>query len=173
VPIIGVIEPTVLGIAKDNVKSVGVIATVGTIRSNAWEKEIKKQIKNVHVHNKACSILAGMAEEGWTDNDIARLTIKEYLKDFKNTQIDKLILGCTHYSLFQKLIKAELGEKVEIIDTGDKVAEFIEKLLEDEGKRNNQTATGKYDIYLTDTETNFLKFGERLLNKSIEIKKTD
>ncbi|MCL2859407.1 MAG: glutamate racemase [Oscillospiraceae bacterium] len=174
VPIIGVIEPTILSLAKDTcVNTIGVIATVGTIRSNAWEKEIKDHIKNVEVVNKACSLLAGMAEEGWVDNEIAKLAIKEYLKDFKTVEIDKLILGCTHYSLFQKIIKDELGKDVEIIDTGDKVAIYLEKLLKESNKGNNQANKGKYNIYLTDMETHFLKFGESLLNQKIEIKKVD
>ena len=173
-PIIGVIEPTILSLAEDtDVTTIGVIATVGTIRSNAWEREIKKHIEDVEVVNKACPLLARMAEEGWVDNEIARLVLKEYLKDLKSTKIDKLILGCTHYSLFQKIIKDELGEEVELIDTGSKVARYLEELLEKNDKRNNQTNKGKCDIYLTDTETDFLKFGERLLNRKIEIKKVD
>ncbi len=53
------------------------------------------------VENRECPILAPMAEEGWTDNEIARLTIKEYLKGIGD--IEALVLGCTHYPMFEKL----------------------------------------------------------------------
>ena len=64
-----------------------------------------------------------MAEEGWTNNEVASLAVKEYLKDINN--IDALILGCTHYPLFEDVIKKELGDTVEIINTGKMIAEKL------------------------------------------------
>ena len=81
IPIIGIIEPTINYINdKDNIRSVGVIATAGTINSKSWEKNLFKMNPNLEVISKACPLLAPMAEEGWTENEIAKLTIKEYLK---------------------------------------------------------------------------------------------
>ena len=126
VPIIGIITPTILDI-KANIEqnkenTIGIIATEGTIRSKKWEKEIQKEIENVTVISKACPLLAPMAEQGWTNNNVAKEAIKEYIKPFLNCKIDKMILGCTHYPLFSKLIQNELENSVEIIDTGEKIA---------------------------------------------------
>ena len=82
---------------------------------------------NINIISKPCPLLAPMAEEGWVDNEIARLTIKEYLKDVDN--IDKLILGCTHYPLFSKLIKEEISPKTEIINTGIVIAKYLKDYL--------------------------------------------
>lgn len=174
IPIIGIIEPTVMEIAKDNkTKKIGVIATTGTIRSNSWEKEIKNKLPGAEVINKACPLLAQMAEEGWTENEIARLTIKEYVMEFKEEPVDKLILGCTHYPLFKSLIRQELGEKVEIIDTGKNVGKYLKKYLEKEGKQNQTKKISEYQFYLTDMENEFLKVASNLLKREIEIKKAD
>ena len=165
IPIIGIIEPTISYIKKNNYKKVGIIATRGTINSNAWELNLKKNINNIEVYNKACPLLAPLAEEGWTDNNIARLIIQEYLKNFKD--IDALILGCTHYPLFEKIIKEELPN-TKIINTGTIIAKYL-KVSVPKLNNNNQN-----DIfYLTDTEGNFINMSEKILNKKINIKKIE
>lgn len=165
VPIIGIIQPTIEYIkSKKDMKNIGVIATRGTIRSNSWETNLKSQIKNINVYNKECPLLAPMAEEGWVDNEIADLTIKEYIKDFP--KLDALILGCTHYPLFKKIIEREMP-KSEIINTGEKIAMYIKNMID----LSDNKKKAKDEIYLTDTECNFINVSHKLLNETIEIKK--
>lgn len=168
IPIIGIIEPTISYLKKENnLKNIGVIATQGTIKSNAWEKNILENIKNVKVYNKACSLLAPMAEEGWVDNEVAYYTIKEYIKDFEN--IDKLILGCTHYQLFKKLIQKELGDNVEIVNTGEKLAKFLKNyLIQVDMQNNNDNLKPNYELFLTDTECNFINVANKLLQNNVQ-----
>lgn len=170
IPIIGIIEPTVKYI-KDNINNekekIGVIATSGTIKSGQWEKKIKEEVKNVQIINEEAPLLATMAEQGWISNKVAEYTIKEYMKCFKN--IDKLILGCTHYPLFEKLIRKELKNNTEIINTGTKVAEFLKKYIEDNDLQNNEKAN-EYEILLTDLDNNFNEIAKRLLEENLNTK---
>ena len=165
IPIIGIIEPTIEYLKENNVKNVGIIATKGTIKSNAWENRIKNSIKNVNVFNKACALLAPMAEEGWVNNEIAYYTIKEYMKDFKN--IDTLVLGCTHYPLFKDLIKKELGVSVDIVNTGEKLAKYLKQYIID-NNLENYNEKPKYELFLTDTECNFINVANKLLDNKIK-----
>lgn len=115
VPVIGIITPTILDIKRNTnplkEKTIGVIATEGTIRSGKWEEELREEIENVTVINKACPLLAPMAEQGWTNNNVAKEAIKEYMKPFKESKIDKIILGCTHYPLFKELIRERIRKR--------------------------------------------------------------
>lgn len=163
IPIIGIIEGTIEDLKQDTKKKIGVIATTGTIKTRAWENEIIKNIENAEVISEACPLLAPMAEEGWIDNKIAKYTIKEYMKPFKNNKIDKLILGCTHYPLFTRLIKEELGEKVDIINTGEKLSKYLEKYITDKNIKNNLNNKGKYNLYLTDIDCNFINVAGKLI----------
>ena len=169
IPIIGIIEPTVNYIMKNKTyKDIGIIATRGTIRSNTWEKELKSRIHNINIYSKECPLLAPMAEEGWTQNEIATLTIKEYLKDLP--KLDALILGCTHYPLFESTIKKELGN-VDIINTGKIIAKYLCEYLyydKNETKENSRNKTD--EIYLTDTECNFVKVANNILESKVKIK---
>ena len=167
IPIIGIINSTVEYIEQKNIKNIGVMATVGTIRSNAWKNSILQKIPDANVINKACALLAPMAEEGWIDNEIAVLTIKEYLKDLKDKDLQALILGCTHYPLFKKIIRNELQENVDIIDTGEILSKALKKELMQNSMENSETES-KYEIYLTDTETNFKNVASKLLGNNMQ-----
>lgn len=169
IPIIGIIKPTVMYLAKEkNIRKIGIMATAGTIRSNSWEKEIKKLMPNAKVINKACPLLAPMVEEGWTDNEIARLVIKEYVKVFKEETVDSLILGCTHYPLLKNLIQEELGNKVKIIDTGKQVGKFLEELLHKEKINGKPKNIPNYKFYLTEIEEGFIKVANNLIPNTID-----
>jgi len=166
IPIIGILQPTVEYL-KTKVKSgqnVGVIATNGTIKSMQWEKRIKEEIKECDVKSMACPLLAPLAEEGWTSNEVAKYTIKEYMKPFKN--IDYLVLGCTHYPLFKDLIIEELGKGVDVIDTGEKLGKYLKEYLQNKDFLKDQEKA-KYEIYLTDTEANFIEVAKKLDNNAV------
>ena len=175
IPIIGIIEPTVQYVKenrkKDNEK-IGIIATSGTIRSGAWEQKIRENVSGVDIINEEAPLLATMAEQGWTNNKVAKYTIKEYMKCFKN--VDRLILGCTHYPLFEELIKKELKGKTEIINTGIQVAEYLKKYLQEKELENDNQAKD-YTIFLTDINPNFKTNAEKLLGECLEekIRKAD
>ncbi len=170
IPIIGIIEPTLKYLKQKNIKNVGVIATTGTIRSNGWQTGIEKYITEAKVQNKACPMLAPMAEEGWTENEIAKLAIHEYLKDMKN--LDALILGCTHYPLFKNLIEDELGSNTEIINTGEMVAKEVKQYITDNNFGNELNIEPNTKIYLTDLECNFINVAKKLMNdENIELNK--
>lgn len=164
-PIKGIIEATVKYIKSEKIKNIGVMATVGTIRSDAWRKSILKEVPNAKIINKACALLAPMAEEGWIDNEIAVLAIREYLKELSKEQhLEALILGCTHYPLFKNIIKKELKSSVRIIDTGEILSKELKENLIKNGIENLENKP-KYEIFLTDTETNFRNVATKLLEK--------
>ena len=168
IPIIGIIKPTVEYLKEKNMKKLGVIATTGTIRSGGWQKALESEIDEVVVQSKACPLLAQMAEEGWTENEIAKLAIHEYLKEINN--IDALILGCTHYPLFKNLIVKELDKNTEVINTGDMVSKAVEQYITENKIANDANHKAEYKIYLTDTESNFINVAKNLLKNDEIIK---
>ena len=170
IPIIGIIEPTIIQKIDEKTKSVGIIATKGTVQSKAWEKAIYNKNKNVLIYSKATPLLAPMAEEGWINNNVAKEAISEYLKEFKNLQLEKLILGCTHYPLFKEIIQQELEGKVEIINIGEQIAKYLQKYLIEMDLQSSKEE-GTESINLTDINCNFVDIAENLLGRKIEIKK--
>lgn len=197
IPIIGVLEPTVDYLKSTNKKEIGVIATAGTINSKGFDNCIMKKIPDAKVQAIPCPLLAPMVEEGWYDNDIARLAIKEYLKPLG--KVEALILGCTHYPLLSSVIKEQIGEDVELINIGTHVAREVKNILEINKMFSENTKICNHNIlqcnnlnisygnslnknsseiennlqnylciYLTETEHKFNEIASKLLGKKVE-----
>lgn len=168
IPIIGIIAPTVEYIEKQNYKEIGVIATEGTIRSGAWEQKIKAKMPDTKITNKACPMLATIAEEGKAQSEEGKKIIKEYMKTFKEKHIDKIILGCTHYPIYEQIIRDELKYDVELINTGNTVSEYLKKFLKDNNLENKEKVTTE-KIYLTKPEKKFKNIAENILGENLDI----
>lgn len=165
IPIIGIIEPTVNYIKQKEYKEIGVIATEGTIRSGAWERKLKERMPEIIVINKACPMLATIAEEGRAKSIEGRNVIKEYMKNFKEKKINKIILGCTHFPVYEEIIKEELGYEVELINTGVTVAKHLKNQLE-KNKICNENRKGAIKIHLTKKEEQFERIAENIMKNS-------
>lgn len=163
IPIIGIIEPTVKYIKNKNYNKVGVIATDGTIKNGAWERKLKEQIPNIHVVNKACPMLATIAEEGKAKSEEGRIVIQEYMKPFKEQKINRIILGCTHFPIYEQIIRDEFNFEIELINTGKTVSDELEKQLKKLNLENNDKNIGTIDIYLTKKEKQFYTITQNIL----------
>jgi len=168
IPIIGIIDPTVEYVKNQNYQEIGVIATEGTIRSGAWEQKLKEKIPEIDVTNKACPMLATIAEEGKAQSTEGRQVIKEYMRPFKEKKIDKIILGCTHYPIYEKIIREELGYEVELINTGVTVSKYLQKYLKEKHLEKSEQSK-KENIYLTKPEKEFKKIAKNILNENLDI----
>ena len=168
IPIIGIIEPTIQYIKSQNYHEIGVIATQGTIRSGAWEQKINEVIPEIKVTNKACPMLAEIAEEGKAQSEQGRKVIKEYMEPFKEKNIDKIILGCTHYPIYEKIIREELGYEVELINTGVTVSKYLQKYLKDKDLENQEKRKNE-KIFLTKPEKHFKEIAKNILDENLDI----
>ena len=162
IPIMGIIEPTVEYVKNKNYNKIGVIATEGTIRNGAWENKLKEKIQNIEVINKACPMLATIAEEGRATGEEGRKAIKEYMEIFKKNKINKIILGCTHFPIYEQVIRDELEYEVELINTGKTVAKKLKKYLK-EKELLKEKENSKIEINLTKEEKEFTKIAQNIL----------
>lgn len=172
-PVEGVIIPgSKSGAEKTKNKRVGVIGTLGTVKSNAYKNAIKKIDSSVNVYSQPCSLFVQLAEDGWTENKIAELTAREYLKNLTKCNIDTLILGCTHYPILKKTISKVVGKKVQLIDSGEETAKEVKRVLTEKNLLNTQKKKGIHNFFVTDFPNNFKQISERFLGRNIrDVKK--
>lgn len=165
-PIIGVIEPGARkAVATTKTGKIGVIGTEGTIKSGAYEKAIKALAPYTEVVSKPCPLFVPLAEEGWTDNDVALAAAGRYLNDMKD--VDTLVLGCTHYPLLKGVISEVMGDNVKLIDSGEETALEVRRVLIEEGLLKSEEV-GNRTFYVTDTPERFVKVGLRFLGDGLE-----
>ncbi len=135
--VINVIDPVIayLGEKFEN-KTIGLIGTKRTVRSNVYQKKLDKLNKNIQLRSLATPLLAPMIEEGYFDNTISEHIIHSYISDPYLNGIEALVLGCTHYPLIKNQLTSFYKDKIEIIDSSHIVASYLKKYLE---KNNLQT----------------------------------
>jgi glutamate racemase len=168
-PVVGVLEPGArAAVAATRTRKLGVIGTEATIASGAYETAIKRLAPDVEVHSLACPLFVPLAEEGWTDNDVAQLVAEKYLAPLRRTGIDTLVLGCTHYPLFKSVITRVIDSDIRLIDSATETAKEVEDVLEKLKWRINGAEEGLRKFYVTDLPSRFEKIGKRFLGNSLQ-----
>jgi glutamate racemase len=169
IPIIGVIEPGARkAVSATKTGIVGVIGTPSTIKSDAYAKAIENISPDIGVVSKACPLFVPLAEEGWTDGEIAELAAKSYLGPLKESGIDVLILGCTHYPLLKSTIQKVVGDGVKLIDSAEETAIEIKRILSEKKTQNSNSSQTQQDFYLTDISESFINIAGRFLGGEID-----
>ena len=170
VPVIGAVEPgasTALAATRNG--HVGVIGTLGTIRSGAYATTIGARNPDAVLSALACPLLVPLAEEGWTDDDVAMLVARRYLTQLfaMDPQIDTLVLGCTHFPLLETPIQQVVGRGVRIISSAEETAKEVAETLERRGHLAAEGAPGRLAFYATGDTEDFNRFGSRVWGRDI------
>src|SRR3972149_9811025 len=97
------------------------------ITSISGAMAIKAIAPEIEVISKPCPLFVPLAEEGWTDNEVANAAADIYLKDIKG--VDSLVLGCTHYPILKAAIASVMGKNVRLIDSGEETALEVKRVL--------------------------------------------
>jgi len=156
VPVVEVVTPgaDVACRATKNGK-IGIIATKGTISTGVYKKAVEDRaeelgMKNIEIFQQACPLFVSLAEEGWWDKEVTKLTAKEYLKPLKDAGVDTLVMACTHYPLLSKVIQEVMGDNVVLVNTGEATAKVVKELLDKEGTASVGNNNPVREFYTSD-----------------------
>ena len=174
IPIIGVVEPGArAALEVTQTKKIGVIGTEATIRSAMYEKIIQGHDSEATVIGKACPLFVPLVEEGFAKHKVTEEIIDYYLASLLETDIDSLILGCTHYPLLRSRIREYVGDRITLVNPAYETAMDLKKLLENSNMEN--TGEGQehasYSFYVSDAADKFKQFANSILPYDIETTK--
>lgn len=128
-PIIGM-EPAVKPAAAATKNGIiGVLATVGTLKSAQFAALLESYGRNVEVVTQACVGLVECVERGELNHHNTFELIQQYCQPLLNQGANTIVLGCTHYPFVRPLIEQITGPDVTLIDTGAAVAKHLQKRL--------------------------------------------
>jgi glutamate racemase len=157
VPVLGAVAPGAhTALATSKTRHIGVIGTLGTIRSGAYTAALEAAAPDVVVTGQACPLLVPLAEEGWTDDDIAYAVACRYLDELaeKDARIDTLVLGCTHYPLLAPVLRRAAAQAfaapVTLVDSATAMAAAAAEVLSSRGELRAAGARGTLECYVTD-----------------------
>ncbi len=171
-PVLGVIDPVArTASATSESGSIAVIGTRGTVRSNSYPTAVGRLRPEARVVQQPCPLFVPLAEEGWTAGEVPERVARRYLEVLAGTDIDTLILGCTHYPLLREVIADVLHEVVEqpvtLLDSATSTARDLHDRLADDGLLRAEHARRTLSFLLTDVPDGFKPTAERFFGSHI------
>jgi len=130
--VLGVIRPTteVIG-TYSKTGQVGILATPGTITSKSYVVEIEKFFPELRVFQEACPMWVPLVENGEYASAGADYFVRQHLDRLlaQSSDIDTLLLACTHYPLLLDKIRLFAPAGTTILSQGGIVADSLANYL--------------------------------------------
>lgn len=171
--VLGVIRPTVECIGDiTRSRHIGVLATAGTIKSESYPMEIHKLFPEIEVSGEACPMWVPLVENNEANDPGADYFIRKYIDALieKDSLIDTVILGCTHYPLLLPKIKRFMPAGIEVVSQGEYVAESLKDYLYRHPEMDAKcTKRGECAFYTTEAEEKFIESASVFLNKEVTV----
>jgi glutamate racemase len=166
-PILGVIEPGArAALATTRGGPIALAATEATVRSQAYARALASLSPHLPspLLARPWPLLVPLAEEGWVDHPVSRLTLTTYLAEVVEARADTLILGCTHYPVFKDVIASVLATEFEryplaLVDSAETVTDQLAALLAERGLLA-PSREGRRSFFCTDAPERFARVGE-------------
>lgn len=153
-------------------RRVGVIATEGTVKSGAFEREIHKLNSDIKVFQQASPLLVPIVEAGEHNSEVAKIMLKQYLTPLLKKKIDTLILGCTHYGILKNQIKKIVGSDITIVSEANIIPRDLAHYLARHPEIESKLSTRKQVSFTTtDTTDKFSRLGSEFYKQPITVKK--
>lgn len=169
--VLGVIRPTteLIGSLTQS-KNVGILGTSGTVSSGSYIVEIEKFFPEINVYQQACPQLVPLIENNEFENDGANFFIKKYVESLMKQQsnIDTVILACTHYPLIEDKIKSFLPTHTQLLSQGPIVAQSLKIYLDKHSEMEASISrSGTLKFYTTDSSDIFDKAASAFFGSTV------
>lgn len=168
VPVIEVIQPAVRrAVAATKNRKVGVIGTVGTIGSGAYDDAFAAAV-DLEVTSAACPRFVEFVEAGITSGPELLQVAQEYLEPLRKAQVDTLVLGCTHYPFLKGAIRYVMGDEVTLVSSDTETANDVYRTLVSGGleRQSTEAPFHRYETTGDDPES-FIRLANRLLRHEV------
>ncbi len=174
IPIIGM-EPAVKPAAEASKNGViGVLATVGTLKSAQFAALLESYGRNVKVVTQACVGLVECIERGELDTPETKALIRQYTAPLLAEGADTIVLGCTHYPFVKQVIQEIVGQDsnqkhITLIDTGAAVAKQLKRQLEEKDLLSANQQKAEVTFWTNSEAENASQVTEKLWGQHEEV----
>lgn len=170
--VLGVIRPTAEVIGHHSKTGhVGVLGTTGTISSESYVMEIRKQFPKLTIHQEACPMWVPLVENGEYDKSGADYFVQQHINNIlsKDGDIDTLLLACTHYPLLMDKISKYTSDHITIMNQGEIVAKSLSDYLNRHPEIEKKCSkNGTRRFFTTDSAGQFNAHGKEFFGEEIK-----
>ncbi len=148
VPVVGVVMPGARAAVEATYsRKVGVIGTVGTIASGAYLKAITSLDGGVKVLSLPTPGLVQLVEDELVQEyiealDVRQARVMDELSPLIGSDVDTIVLGCTHYPLLYQEIKACFDDDTVLVNSSEETARDVHEILERRGELSDSKERG-------------------------------
>ena len=169
VPVVGVIDAGVRALLEASDRGrVGVIGTVGTVESNAYQSALIALAPEVELTCCACPGFVEFVEKGVMFGPEVELLTSRLLAPIVDANVDALLLGCTHYPYLARTISDAVGKQVVLVSSADETAFALAQILDENGLHNPPSeAPGTQQFVSSGDIRAFTTLGSRLLGPEL------
>jgi glutamate racemase len=139
-PIVDLIESAAIAIERTGLKRIGVVATAATARSGAYKRHILTRVPDADVFEVAAPALAPLVEAGKLHGPEPAQAVADACATL--TDVDAVVLGCTHYPLLAAHFESYFGPYVQVIDPATVQAERAADLI---GRMDLRAGNGRVE----------------------------
>jgi len=177
IPVVGVIHPGIqAALEATDDGQIGVIATEGTVKSNAYCNGLLAIQPHVNVQQLATPELVQIAEHADLTSSDTHEKIAEVVSPLANSGIDTLIMGCTHFPLMADSLQKIFGDEVTLVDAGAEAINTVEQILDATDARHEILSMVDHqdDAYFTTGDAaSFMTIGTKWLALPINVSHLD
>lgn len=170
-PVLSVVEPGVRAVLRATTSGkVGVIGTVGTIASGAYQRAVSEfdRCGRVQLTCAACPGFVEFVERGEIDSDQVYVLAERLLAPVREAKVDALLLGCTHYPFLARTISDVVGRDVVLVSSADETAFELRSMLLRSRLSRGGPAPGEH-TWISSGETEmFRSLGRQLLGPELD-----
>lgn len=161
-PIVG-LEPAVKpACLTTKSRRIAVLATEHSLSSDMFLNTASRYASDVEVVKVVGRDFVEIVEAGEEHTSRAEEVVRRVVAPLRDSGVDRVVLGCTHYPFLRELIERELeGCDIEVIDSGAAVARRVEWLLERYDLRADGVQKPSFD---------FITFADEKYRQSLERK---
>ena len=148
---------------------IGVLATPSTLKGDKYQDLVNELAskKEVKIYEQACIGLVEQIEKGEINSEKTFKMLNNWLKPMKDEGVDTIVLGCTHYPLVDSIIKKIMNKDINLIETGNAIANRL-LVLSSQKKHKNEGTLNISVCYTGKINTKMIEI--ILENKNIEVR---
>jgi glutamate racemase len=167
VPVVGTVPAVKPAAQTSRTRTVAVLSTPATSRSDALKKLISEHAQGTAVLTIGCLGLENAVETGSLHSQKTLKLLAKYIAPLKSLDVDRVVLGCTHYPFLRSDIQKILGPRVGLIDSGKAIALRVRQLLRNDQLLNSTPAEGLDRFFTTGDPKKFSAVASKLLSRPI------
>jgi glutamate racemase len=168
VPVIAVLTPEVhAAVQATRNRRIGLLATQGTVDSGRYAELVRTLDAGVAFFPVACPRLVPLIEGDDPYGQQTEDAVREYAATLKESDVDTVILGCTHYPLVRPIFQRVFGRDVTLVFSAEETALEVSETLARKGIENDSAREGVYRFLTTGDPDTFREMGRRFLQLPI------